>query len=89
MEEAIVEMVFAGQIVASDALLVSSPRHKEAIRRALDHVAAAQTTLAEGLPADFVSIDVTAAVNALGEITGETAHEDMLEAIFSRFCIGK
>ena len=89
LEEAIVEMVFAGQIVASDALLVSSPRHKEAIRRALDHVAAAQTTLAEGLPADFVSIDVTAAVNALGEITGETAHEDMLEAIFSRFCIGK
>lgn len=89
LEEAIVETVFAGQVIASDAVLVSSPRHKEAIHRALDHVVAAQFTLAEGLPADFVSIDVTAAVNALGEITGETAHEDMLETIFSRFCIGK
>lgn len=89
LEEAIVETVFAGQAVASDAVLVSSPRHKEAIHRALDHVVTARETLARGLPADFVSIDVTAAINALGEITGETAHEDMLAAIFSRFCIGK
>jgi tRNA modification GTPase len=89
LENAIVDTVFAGQVVASDALLVSSPRHKEAIHRAFDHVVAAQRTLTEGLPADFVSIDVTAAVNALGEITGETAHEDVLEAIFGRFCIGK
>ena len=89
LEAAIVETIFAGQVIASDALLVSSPRHKEAIGRALDHVAAAQDTLAQGLPADFVSIDVTGAVNALGEVTGETAHEDMLAAIFGRFCIGK
>ena len=89
LEEAIVGTVFAGRVVASDAVLVSSPRHKEVIHRALDHVVAAQRTLAGGLPADFVSIDVTAAVNALGEITGETAHEGMLQAIFSRFCIGK
>ncbi|MFZ5917707.1 MAG: tRNA uridine-5-carboxymethylaminomethyl(34) synthesis GTPase MnmE [Chloroflexota bacterium] len=89
LEEAIVETVFAGQAIASDAVLVSSPRHKEALHRALDGVAAARETLARGLPADFVSIDVTAAVDALGEITGETAHEDMLAAIFSRFCIGK
>jgi len=89
LEETIIETVFAGRVVASDAVLVSSPRHKESLHRALDHVIAAQATLADGLPADFVSIDVTAAVNVLGEITGETAHEDMLEAIFSRFCIGK
>ncbi len=89
LEQAIVDTVFAGQIVACDALLVSSPRHKEALHRALNHIVAAQATQAKRLPADFVSIDVTAAINALGEITGETAHEDMLEAIFSRFCIGK
>ena len=89
LEEAIVESIFAGQVTASDAVLVSSPRHKEALHRALEHVIAAQFTLAQNLPADFVSIDLTAAVNILGEITGETAHQDMLEAIFSRFCIGK
>jgi tRNA modification GTPase len=89
LEEAIIETVFAGQVIASDVVLVSSPRHKEAIHRARNHVVAAQATLIQGLPADFVSIDVTAAVNILGEITGETAHEDMLESIFGRFCIGK
>jgi tRNA modification GTPase len=89
LEGTIVETIFAGRVVASDALLVSSPRHKGSLHRAMDHVSTAQATLADGLPADLVSIDVTAAVNVLGEITGETAHEDMLEAIFGRFCIGK
>jgi tRNA modification GTPase len=89
LESAIVEAVFSGQVLASDALLVSNPRHKDALQRACDHVIAARQTHAQGLPADFVAIDLTAAVNALGEITGETLHEDLLEAIFSNFCIGK
>ena len=41
------------------------------------------------MPDDFVTIDLTAALTAMGEITGETVHEDLLEAIFSNFCIGK
>ncbi|MDY7039388.1 MAG: tRNA uridine-5-carboxymethylaminomethyl(34) synthesis GTPase MnmE [Chloroflexota bacterium] len=89
LESAIVESVFSGQVLASDALLVSNPRHKDILQRARDHVLAARQTHAQGLPADFVAIDLTAAVNALGEITGETLHEDLLETIFSNFCIGK
>jgi len=89
LELAIVETVFSGQVLASDALLVSNPRHKDILQRAHDHVLAARQTHAQGLPADFVAIDLTAAVNALGEITGETLHEDLLETIFSNFCIGK
>jgi len=89
LEKAIVEAVFSGRVLASDALLVSNPRHKNALQRAHEHVVAARQTYAQGLPADFVSIDVTAAINALGEITGETLHEDLLETIFSNFCIGK
>jgi len=89
LEEAIVEVVFSGQVLASDELLVSSPRHKDILKRALDHVASAQGAHAQGMPADFVAIDLTSAVNALGEITGETVSEDLLETIFSEFCVGK
>jgi len=89
LESAIVETVFAGQVLASDALLVSNPRHKDVLQRAYDHVVAARQTNVQGLPADFVAVDLAGAINALGEITGETLHEDLLEAIFSNFCIGK
>jgi len=89
LEETIVEVVFSGQVLASDEPLVSSPRHKDILRRALDHVVSAQEAHAREMPADFVAIDLTSAVNALGEITGETVTEDLLEVIFSEFCVGK
>lgn len=74
---------------ASDAGLVTTPRHQDALRRAAEHLSAAVDGLACDRFADCVTIDLTAAANALGEITGETASEDLLQAIFGRFCIGK
>jgi len=89
LERTIVEVVFSGQVLASEEPLVSNPRHKDALQRALEHVISAQEAHAQGLPADFLAIDLTSAVSALGEITGETVSEDLLEAIFSNFCVGK
>ncbi len=89
LEDAIVSIVFAGATRASDALLVSNPRHKDALNRARSSLKAAAGGLSEGTPADCLTVDLTAAANALGEITGETVGEDLLHAIFSRFCIGK
>ncbi len=89
LEAAIVEAVFAGQVMAAEAPLVTSPRHKEALHRALDHVQAAQEAYRAGQLPDLIAIDLTAAVNALGEITGQTASEDLVEAIFGNFCVGK
>jgi tRNA modification GTPase len=89
LEQALVDMVLSGQAVASEAPLVTSPRHKEALHRALDHVQAAQEARQSGLTADLIAIDLAAAVNALGEITGQTASEDLLETIFRNFCLGK
>ncbi|MGB0389201.1 MAG: tRNA uridine-5-carboxymethylaminomethyl(34) synthesis GTPase MnmE [Ardenticatenaceae bacterium] len=83
------QMVMGGQASASDATLITNPRHKQAIQQARDHMADALDSAILGMPADFLTIDLHAAVNALGEITGETATEDLLDAIFSRFCIGK
>ena len=89
LEEAIVETVFSGRVAASEAPLVTSPRHKEALRRALDHVDAARTAHRAGVEVDLLAIDLTAAVQALGEITGQTASEDLVETIFANFCVGK
>ena len=89
LEEAIIGTVFSGQVVTADEPLVSSPRHKDLLARALRHLKAAQDSYNEGMAYDFVAIDLTTTVDALGEITGETATEDLLEAIFSNFCIGK
>jgi tRNA modification GTPase len=89
LEEAIVELVLGGTVTAADTPLVSNPRHQALLNRALDHVQAAEGGHLAGLSPDLVAIDVREAVDALGEITGETASEDLLEAIFSNFCIGK
>ena len=78
-----------GGVATSDALLVSNPRHKACLERAQGHLEQALSGIAQGVPDDFVTIDLTAALSDLGEITGETVNGELLEAIFSSFCIGK
>jgi tRNA modification GTPase len=89
LEEAIVDAVFSGQVRSDQTPMVTSPRHKEALNRALDHVIAAHSAHQAGQLPDLVAIDLAAAVSALGEITGQTASEDLVETIFANFCIGK
>ncbi len=89
LESAIVELALGGQITLADTPLVSHPRHKALLHHALDSTNAAIAAQQTGLSPDLVSIDVRAAVDALGEITGQTVTDDLLETIFSKFCIGK
>ncbi len=89
LEAAVAGLVLAGRAAASVEPLVSNPRHKEALWRAREHLLAARESWLGGLPADFATIDLRAAAAALGEITGESVTEDLLETIFSHFCIGK
>ncbi|MFL5693830.1 MAG: tRNA uridine-5-carboxymethylaminomethyl(34) synthesis GTPase MnmE [Ktedonobacteraceae bacterium] len=89
LEESIVRLVLAGKTLHSSSALVTSVRHQEALRSAAAHLRASLVPLEQGLPLDFVSIDLRAAYDVLGEITGETASEDLLDKIFSEFCIGK
>jgi len=89
LEETIADLVLAGKMLHSSSVLVTSARHQEALRRAAEHLRAALLPLEQGLPLDFVSIDLRVAYDTLGEITGETASDDLLDRIFSEFCIGK
>ncbi len=89
MEEALANLVLAGRASFGEEALITSARHQAALRTASEHLHASLRTLEQELPLDFVSIDLVAAYQALGEVTGETASEDLLERIFSEFCIGK
>jgi len=89
LEERMVDCVLGGRVFTSDALLVSNPRHKSALERAQSHLEQALSSIEAQMPDDFVTIDLTAALNALGEITGETVTDELLETIFSNFCVGK
>ncbi len=69
--------------------LVTNPRHRDALSRAVGELRDAVAGLEHGMPVDLAAVHLTAAVQALGEITGESVGEDLLAEIFSRFCIGK
>ncbi|NJK82089.1 MAG: tRNA uridine-5-carboxymethylaminomethyl(34) synthesis GTPase MnmE, partial [Chloroflexaceae bacterium] len=68
--------------------LVTNPRHRDALDRAAARLQAAIAAWSS-LPPDLIAGDLTTALNALGEITGEVVGDDLLDTIFSRFCIGK
>ncbi|GAC1691100.1 MAG: tRNA uridine-5-carboxymethylaminomethyl(34) synthesis GTPase MnmE [Ktedonobacteraceae bacterium] len=89
LEEAIIDLALTDKMAQGESVLVTNIRHQEALRRALEHGYAALASLKQALPLDFISIDLRAAYDALGEITGETASDDLLDKIFSEFCIGK
>ncbi len=70
-------------------LLLTNLRHEDLVRRALSAVTRAKEAAERKLSADCITVDLTEAYTLLGEITGETVDEDLLHAIFSRFCVGK
>ncbi len=70
-------------------LLVSHTRHKDSLSRAEAALSHSVSGLQQGLPEDLAALDISNALEALGEITGETVSEDLLNSIFSKFCIGK
>lgn len=89
LEQALAERILGAATPAADGAAVTHARHKHALESALARLHDARQTLEADLPADFVSIDIRGALEALGLITGETATEDILAEIFSKFCIGK
>lgn len=88
LKEKIVSLVKDGTVDASGNIIVEE-RHKEALGRALASLLSAKKAIDEGLPTECVALDVRQAYAALGEITGETADEAVVDAVFSKFCVGK
>ena len=74
---------------AETGSLLTNPRQADAVGRALDAVRRAEESLSLGLTPDVILTDAEEALSALGELTGATAREEIVSAIFSRFCVGK
>lgn len=89
LEAAIVERTWQGQTAPAAEIIVTNVRHRNAIERAADATAECLRSLANGAPEEVVAEYLRMALNALGEITGDTATEDIINHIFDSFCIGK
>lgn len=89
LEETIRNMFFEGELKHNNELVVTNLRHKEALQDALNSLKLVERSIEDGMPEDFYSIDLTSAYASLGKIIGEEVDEDVVNEIFSKFCMGK
>ncbi len=87
LEDAVVRKVVGS--ASSDTPVVGNVRHIVSLEKTVSKLRESIAALASGIPHDLISIDIKQAWELLGEITGDTVGEDILDEIFSRFCIGK
>lgn len=87
LEDTVAALFPAGD--APDGSILTNERQEDAARRALSAVERAAAALAEGFTPDAILTDAEEALDALGELTGRTAREEIVSGIFSRFCVGK
>ena len=89
LKDAIKELVWSGEIQAEMLQVMINSRHQDALNRARTTVQRAIDALRADATLELAAMDLRIAVNAVGEIVGKTATEDLLDSIFSQFCIGK
>lgn len=89
LEAQIVQLVYSGQVEQAEGAFVSNVRHIHLLKSVLGYLTGAETASSAGMPVDCVVIDLRAAWEHLGMISGDTVGEDIIDEIFSRFCIGK
>ncbi|EYE88645.1 tRNA modification GTPase [Fervidicella metallireducens AeB] len=88
IEDKIVELFFKGDVTVKD-VYITNVRHKDILTKALESINKGIETLSSGFPIDCASIDLKDAYLKLGEITGDTVADDIIDKIFTEFCIGK
>ncbi len=89
VKDALKSLVWSGEIRAEMLEVMINSRHQETLHRARAAADHALGSLRENRPLELVALDLRTSVNAIGEIVGKTATEDLLDRIFGQFCIGK
>ena len=88
-EDAVKKLFFTGSISSDSEIMITSLRHKESLEESLESLTHVKSSLEDNMPEDFYSIDLMDAYASLGKITGEEVGEDLINEIFSKFCMGK
>lgn len=83
------EMFFRGEININHEVVITNIRHKEALQEAYEALQMVKKSVQQEMPEDFYSIDLMSAYASLGKIIGEEVDDDLVEEIFSKFCMGK
>ena len=89
LEETITVMFFHGTISFNDEVYITNIRHKTALIQAVESLKLVKQSVENGMPEDFYSIDLMNAYEELGTIIGEAVEDDLVNEIFSKFCMGK
>ena len=89
LKATVCEELLGGESVVGESPIVTNARHQEALRRANEGLNYAIESLENGMPPDLVAVDLRISLDGLGDIVGKTTTEDILDRIFSQFCVGK
>ena len=88
LEEEIKSLFYEGEIDFNDQVMITNVRHAQALKEAYDSVLMVERSIEDGMPEDFYSIDLMNAYEKLGSIIGEAVEDDLVNEIFSKFCMG-
>ena len=89
LEQKVKDLFLNGEIDFNDELMITNVRHKTAMSEALKSLELVEQSIEEQMPEDFYSIDLMNAYEQLGTIVGESLEDDLVNEIFSKFCMGK
>lgn len=89
LEETIKDLFFQGEISLNDEVFITNIRQKNSLQEACDSLHLVLQSIEDGMPEDFYSIDLMNAYESLGNIIGESVEDDLVNEIFSKFCMGK
>ena len=89
LAEIIRKMFFGGDLRINEQTMITNVRHREAVEDTLHSIDLVFSSIEAGMPEDFFTVDLMDAYASLGKITGEEIGDDLVDAIFSKFCMGK
>ena len=85
----ITEIYDLGEISVDDTLIITNERHKQLIREIEENINKARKAIKQKMPIDVITINITNMLENIGNITGESVSEDVINEIFIKFCLGK